>query len=60
MFVISKGYGIFKMSKDINEISCPLCNQKNFELRNVGFVNCEWALKGKLHYKTDSRVFGEG
>ena len=60
MFVISKGYGIFKMSKDVPDISCPLCQSKNFELRNVGFVNCEWALKGKLNYKSESRVFGEG
>jgi len=29
-------------------------------LRNVGFVNCEWALKGKLFNKDDSRVFAEG
>lgn len=48
------------MSKDINDICCPVCKAKNFELRNVGFVNCEWALKGKLLYKPDSRVFGEG
>lgn len=48
LFVVSRGYGIFKMSKDIAEISCPVCKMKNFELRNLGFVNCEWALKGKL------------
>lgn len=48
------------MSKDVNDMSCPVCAQKNFELRNVGFVNCEWALKGKLLYKAESRVFGEG
>ena len=23
-------------------------------------MNCEWALKGKLNYKSESRVFGEG
>lgn len=60
MFTVSRGYGIFKMSKDVNEMSCPVCTTKNFELRNVGFVNCEWALKGKLLYKAESRVFGEG
>lgn len=49
------------MSKEINDnITCPGCKEKNFELRNVGFVNCEWALKGKLHFKQESRVFGEG
>lgn len=49
------------MSKEVGEnVTCPVCNGKNFELRNVGFVNCEWALKGKLFYKSESRVFGEG
>ncbi len=48
------------MSKEITDFSCPVCHTKHFELRNVGFVNCEWALKGKLLYKAESRVFGEG
>jgi hypothetical protein len=26
----------------------------------VGFVNCEWVLKGKLMHKDESRVFAEG
>lgn len=60
LFVVSRGYGIFKMSKDMADMSCPACHLKNFELRNMGFVNCEWALKGKLQYKAESRVFGEG
>ncbi len=49
------------MSKEASDnITCPVCKEKNFELRNVGFVNCEWALKGKLQFKSESRVFGEG
>ena len=48
------------MSKDSSEILCPVCQTKRFEIRNIGFVNCEWALKGKLNYKSESRVFGEG
>jgi hypothetical protein len=49
LFSISRGYGVFKMSKEASDnITCPVCKEKNFELRNVGFVNCEWALKGKL------------
>jgi len=40
------------MSKEVTDyIACPSCKEKNFELRNVGFVNCEWALKGKLLFK---------
>ena len=49
------------MSKEVTDyIACPSCKEKNFELRTVGFVNCEWALKGKLLFKQESRVFGEG
>ena len=60
LFVVTRGYGIFRMSKELPDIICPVCQSKNFELRNVGFVNCEWVLKGKLNYKADSRVYGEG
>jgi hypothetical protein len=60
MFVTSRGYGIFKMTRDFNEIQCPLCLKKELEVRNVGFVNCDWALKGKLNFKSESRVYGEG
>lgn len=60
LFVVSRGYGIFKLSKEMAELCCPVCKLKNFEMRNIGFVNCEWALKGKLFYKADSKVFGEG
>lgn len=61
LFVVTRGYGVFKMSREIKEnISCPACKEKEFELRNVGFVNSEWALKGKLVGKAESRVFGEG
>lgn len=48
------------MAKEIEIICCPVCKLKNFELRNVGFVNCEWILKGKLLFKADSRLFAEG
>ena len=45
-----------------DHIVCPLCksSKDSIDLRNVGFVNCEWVLKGKLLNKDDSRVFAEG
>lgn len=43
-----------------DHIECPVCKLKDYDLRNVGFVNCEWVLKGKLMNKEDSRVFAEG
>lgn len=60
LFVLNRGYGIYKLTKELQEICCPVCKKKDFELRNLGFVNCEWALKGKLMGKGESKVFGDG
>ncbi|CDW78307.1 UNKNOWN [Stylonychia lemnae] len=61
LVVVPRGFSLFKLSKELRDnIVCPVCKQKDFDLRNVGFVNCEWALKGKLYNKDDSRVFAEG
>lgn len=48
LFVVNRGYGIFKLGNELTDFSCPVCSQTNYELRNMGFVNCEWALKGAL------------
>lgn len=49
------------MEKDINEICCPICKKQNcFDLRNVGFVNCEWILKGRMNLNKDSKLYCEG
>jgi len=58
LVVVPRGFSLFRLSKE--QLVCPVCHGKDFELRNVGFVNCEWTLKGKLLHKSDSRVFGEG
>lgn len=34
--------------------------QGNYELRNLGFVNCDWALKGVLKNNSSSRVIADG
>jgi hypothetical protein len=46
LFVVNRGYGIFKLEQELAEFSCPLCIKTHFDLSNMGFVNCEWALKG--------------
>jgi hypothetical protein len=51
---------MFKLSKEVRDLVCPVCQHRNYELRNVGFVNCEWVLKGKLMGKEESKVFGDG
>lgn len=48
LFVVNRGYGIFKLGNELTDFSCPVCGLTNYELRNMGFVNCEWALKGAL------------
>lgn len=57
---MNRGYGVFKLSKELKLVVCPVCLQKNYELRNVGFVNCEWILKGILKKHEESKLFGEG
>ena len=46
LFVVNRGYGIFKLDQELAEFTCPVCLQAHFDLSNMGFVNCEWALKG--------------
>ena len=44
----------------MNDLSCPVCHSKKFDLRNIGFVKCEWALKGALKNNTVSRIIVDG
>jgi len=60
LFVINRGYGIFKLEQELTEFSCPLCNQNHFDLSNLGFVNCEWALKGQLRANNRAKIYADG
>ena len=60
LFVVSRGYGVFKLAREMRTLACPVCKSQDFEIRNIGFVNSEWALKGKLMNKEESKVIGEG
>jgi len=46
LFVVNRGYGIFKLEQELAEFCCPVCSRAYFDLSNMGFVNCEWAIKG--------------
>ena len=48
LVVANRGFGIFKLDQELNEFACTVCDTDHFELRNMGFVNCEWAIKGTL------------
>eukprot|EP00347_Sterkiella_histriomuscorum_P016676 403352282 len=61
LVIVPRGFSLFKLNKEVKDhLTCLVCKTKELDLRNVGFVNCEWVLKGKLMNKDDSRVFAEG
>lgn len=54
MVVINRGYSAFSI-KDIHKLICPVCKtypgkgeEPSMHLRNCGFVNCEWVMRGIL------------
>ena len=60
LFIVHKGFGHFYLDKEKKLIKCPLCLKSLFEVRNIGFVHCQWQYKGVLANKKDSRITGEG
>lgn len=42
------------------EFSCPVCLQNEFDLSNMGFINCEWALKGQLRNNSHIKIYADG
>ncbi len=42
-------------------LQCPCClSNKRLEVRNCGFVNCEWAMRGILNRNKDSKIYADG
>ncbi len=39
-------------------LKCPNCRSMNVSLRNIGFVNCKWILKGE--YKKGGSMKSDG
>lgn len=33
---------------------------KNLQVKNCGFVNCEWAMRGILQKNKDSKIYADG
>jgi hypothetical protein len=61
MVVINKGYGVFSIKKEMLALKCPCCLTGKFlEVRNSGFVNCEWAMRGILNKNKDSKIYADG
>lgn len=42
-------------------LRCPLCHSiKNLKIRNCGFVNCEWNMRGILRKNNSSKIYADG
>ena len=61
LVVINRGYGLFSAKKELNALRCPLCySSKTLEVKNAGFVNCEWAMRGILNKNQSSKIYADG
>lgn len=61
LVVINKSYGVFSIKKEMLAIKCPCCLTNKFlEVRNCGFVNCEWAMRGILTRNKESKIYADG
>jgi hypothetical protein len=66
LVVINKGYCVIAINKDMNNLVCPICKTGNkssgplLSIKNCGFVNCEWAMRGILKKNKDSKIYAEG
>ena len=63
LVVINRGYEIFQMKKEMSNgiLRCPCCRtSKHLVVRNCGFVNCEWSMRGVLKQNEDSKIYADG
>ena len=61
LVVINRGYGLFSCKKELQSLRCPLCYaSKTLMVKNAGFVNCEWAMRGILTKNQQSKIYADG
>ena len=63
LVVINRGYDIFALKKDLTNgiLRCPCCRTSKFlNIRNCGFVNCEWSMRGILRTNKESKIYADG
>mmetsp|Transcript_26025 Transcript_26025/g.32470 ORF Transcript_26025/g.32470 Transcript_26025/m.32470 type:complete len:132 (+) Transcript_26025:1582-1977(+) len=42
-------------------LRCPCCRTSKFlVVKNCGFVNCEWSMRGVLRQNKDSKIYADG
>lgn len=60
MFVRNLGYDKFDMVKEMRVTQCPICHERNNDIRSLGFINAEWTYRGMLINKHNSIISGDG
>jgi len=61
MVVVNREFGIFSVQKEMQALRCPCCSSgRLLEVRNCGFVNCEWAMRGILNRNKESKIYADG
>ena len=70
LVVINRGYIYLTITEELRKLVCPCCkkgnkrNHHNSEysliIRNCGFVNCVWAMKGVMINNLGSKIYSEG
>ena len=70
LVVINRGYCMLAIDKELRKLVCPVCKEGNkppapgeeptLSIRNCGFVNCEWAMKGIPNKNKTSKIYSEG
>lgn len=70
LVVVNRGYKYLNIRDELKKLVCPCCkkgNKKNHGtpeysliIRNCGFVNCVWAMKGVLINNKESKIYSEG
>ena len=61
--VINRGYEIFQLKKEMTNgiLRCPCCRtSKLLVVKNCGFVNCEWSMRGVLRTNKESKIYADG
>ena len=61
--VINRGYDIFQMKKEMTNgiLRCPCCRTSKYLIvKNCGFVNCEWSMRGVLRSNKESKIYADG
>jgi len=63
LVVINRGYDVFQLKKETTNriFMCPCCRtSKYLKVRNCGFVNCEWSMRGTLRKNKESKIYADG